>query len=185
MSPVNRAVSPSRRALTPSMAVPVRKRVATPHPKRVAANENEEFKFLQEATKSTPDEYFSTHATYVVRHPYQSGDENEFWTQNGGLSAAEYSKSADVGRPASVEVAAKITADGSVLTLHGISYVRHKKASSNKWREFPDVDGMDKPLGCVMYTDSDANDQEYWLGRYCDRLAVAAVLVLLTLVVPR
>jgi len=149
--------------LTPGMAVPVRKRVATPHPKRMAADQDEEIKYLQEATKSTPDEYFSMHATYVVRHPYQDEDENEFWSQAGSLTPQEYRNSANVGRPFSLEVAAKIKADGSVLTLSGISYVRHKKATSDKWREFPDVDGMDKPLGCVMYTDSDANDQEYWL----------------------
>ena len=149
LSPVNRAVSLSRRALTPSMAVPVRKRVATPHPKRFAPNGNEdgEIRYLQEATKSTPEEYYSMIATYVVRHPYETEQENEFWTHVGSQPMEDYRGTADVGKPSSLEVAAKIKADGSVLTLSGISSVRHKKVASNKWREFPDVDGMDKPLG--------------------------------------
>ena len=152
------------------MAVPVRKRVATPHPKRVSTpdgDENNEIKFLQEATKSTPEEYYSMIATYVVRHPHQTDAENDFWTAVGSQPTNEYRATADVGKPSSLEVAAKIKADGSVLTLSGISCVRHKKVGqTTKWREFPDVDGMDKPLGCVMYIDTEANEKEYWLGEW-------------------
>lgn len=72
---------------------------------------------------------------------------------------------AEVAKPFTLEVAATITADGSILTLSGVSTVRHKKSESSEWKVYEDVDDMDKPLGCIMFLDSEYNEKEYWLGK--------------------
>lgn len=166
MSPLNASATPrrgSRSASSPALlGSSTRKRVPTPHPKR--KKEGEEA-FLQEAATSIPYEYTSSLATYIVRRPYVSSSE-EPWNIAGTLSAHEYQQTLNVNKPPTLEVAAKITADGSILTLSGVSTVRHKNNANQQWKVFEDVDDMDKPLGCVMYIDSDANEKEYWLGAY-------------------
>jgi hypothetical protein len=143
---------------------PVKKRASTPHPKREGQSSDERH-FLTEATKSAPDEFYSELATYVVRKPYTSCSDPAFWSMVGVASSNEYQLRADADKPVSIEVAAKINADGSILTLGGLSTVRHKKVGSSQWKIYEDVDEMDKPLGCVMYIDGDANEKEYWLGK--------------------
>ena len=65
-----------------------------------------------------------------MRRPYVRIDNDEFWKEVGELSSEEYQASADVGKPASLEIAAKIKVDGSVLLLSGPCTVRHKKPRS-------------------------------------------------------
>ena len=165
-----RATSPGRvgmtSALSPLAGHVVRKRVATPHPKRKTGKEaNREREYLIEATKSTPDEFFSSLATYEVRRPYTTSANPNLWSAAAVVSSNEYQMNAEVAKPFTLEVAATITADGSILTLSGVSTVRHKKTESNEWKVYEDVDDMDKPLGCVMYLDSEYNEREYWLGK--------------------
>ena len=169
LSGPGRAASPSRRAMTGAIGPGVRKRVSTPHPKRVNndTSNGEESKLLAKATETNPDEFDSEVATYHVRRPYVRIDNDEFWNEVGELSNEEYQVSADVGKPASLEIAAKIKVDGSVLLLSGLCTVRHKKPRSTKWKIFEDVDDMDKPLGSVMFIDEEANEGEYWLGTSC------------------
>lgn len=165
-----RAMSPGRAgmaaALSPTLGHVIRKRVATPHPKRKTGEEaNKEREYLIEATKSTPDEYFSTLATYEVRRPYTTNYNAALWSVAAVSSSNEYQMQADASKPLSLEVAARITADGSILTLNGVSTVRHKKVDVDEWKVYKDVDEMDKPLGCIMYLDSEYNEREYWLGK--------------------
>lgn len=115
------------------------------------------------AAKTIAYEYDSSHATYVVRHPYIEEDA-EFWDSAGTQSAEAYQMTVNPFKPSTLEVGAKIAADGSILTLCGTSTVRHQNATTQEWRVFEDVDEMDGPLGCVLYIDGDANEKEYWLG---------------------
>eukprot|EP00957_Ditylum_brightwellii_P183246 13958249-Ditylum_brightwellii.AAC.1 len=144
----------STQKTSPSPA-PVRNRRSTPFPKRrtakvklgldfaredadlgVAANndnEEEEMEFLIAAARAIPDEYNSELASYFVRRPYLSPEEEVsgaqeenglLWDQYGVVSAAEYADGARVSQPESLEVVATVEADGSVLVLHGMSSVR-------------------------------------------------------------
>ena len=162
LSPLN--ASPARRlSATPMGGGSTRKRVATPHPKRRTTEQDSQANtYLQEAAKTIPYEYYSSQATYVVRRPYSAKEDDTLWAEAGTQSTGAYQSTVNVNKPSTLEVAAKITADGSLLTLNGTCTVRHKNAT--EWRVFDNVDEMDKPLGCVMYIDGDANEKEYWLG---------------------
>jgi hypothetical protein len=127
------------------------------------------------AAKTIAYEYYSSHATYVVRHPFHEEEEAEFWESAGTQSAEAYQMTVNPDKPFTLEVGAKITADGSILTLSGTSTVRHKNATSHEWRVFEDVDEMDDPLGCVLYIDGDANEKEYWLGKELSRTSRSCV----------
>ena len=165
MSPLNASATPnrgSRSASSPALLGPssARKRVPTPHPKRIQSDQ-QDGTFLKEAASSIPYEYTSTLATYIVRRPHIATSQKEdFWN----CATSDYHSVVNVNQPPTLEVAAKITADGSILTLSGVSTVRHKNSATEEWKVFQDVDDMDKPLGCVMYIDSDASEKEYWLG---------------------
>lgn len=149
--------------MTPAIGPGVRKRVATPHPKRQQKMNGEEAKFLAMATEANPDEFDSELATYVVRRPYAPHDE-DFWKGVGELAKDEYKAAASVTDPSSLEICAKIKPDGSILMLSGRSNVRHKKPRSTKWRRFDNADELDQPLGSIMFIDDFANEGEYWLG---------------------
>jgi len=162
LSPLNASATPRHGSRSASsnalLGSSTRKRVPTPHPKRnTREDDDDDDEFLQEAAKSIPYEYTSALATYLVRRPYISSLE-EMW------ASRDYQP--DINKPPTLEVAATITADASILTLSGVSTVRHKNAATQQWKVYQDVDDMDKPLGCVMYIDSDANEKEYWLGEY-------------------
>lgn len=181
MSPLNASATPSRgsrSASSPALlgSSTTRKRVSTPHPKRKTNGKSDDSEFLQQAASSLPYEYTSTLATYIVRRPYVSSPE-EPWNEAGTQSAHDYQASLNVHAPDTLEVCAKITADSSTLTLSGVSTVRHQNAASQQWKVFENVDDMDKPLGCVMYIDSDASEKEYWLGEF----ALSVVVVLLVM----
>eukprot|EP00546_Thalassionema_frauenfeldii_P020970 CAMPEP_0178903834 /NCGR_PEP_ID=MMETSP0786-20121207/5368_1 /TAXON_ID=186022 /ORGANISM="Thalassionema frauenfeldii, Strain CCMP 1798" /LENGTH=685 /DNA_ID=CAMNT_0020575231 /DNA_START=85 /DNA_END=2141 /DNA_ORIENTATION=+ len=154
-----RQQSPSRRALNPAIGPGVRKRATTPQPRRCVSDPH----MLALATKSNPDEYDSAIATYKVRRPYAPYEEETFWKNIGELTNEEYQNLANVQNPFSLEVAAQIKADGSVLLLHGISDCRHKKKRAKVWRLFDNVDERDQPLGSVQFIDANANEGEYWL----------------------
>lgn len=172
MSPLNVSATP-RRGLR-SVATPLgKKRVATPHPKRNGSSEDREF--LIQAANTIAHEYYSTQATYVVRRPYVEED-SELWDTVGTQSSEAYQMTVNANKPSTLEVAAKITADGSILTLTGSSTVRHKNATTQEWRVFDDVDEMDDPLGCVLYIDGHANEKEYWLGKKLTRAHLWSIL---------
>jgi hypothetical protein len=94
-------------------------------------------------------------------------DNDDFWNKAGcELSKEEYQASADrLDKPASLDIAANIKADGSILLLSGVCNVRQITTIHKMGRIFEDVDDMDKPLGSVMFIDEQANEGEYWLGK--------------------
>jgi hypothetical protein len=146
-----------------------RKRIATPHPKRDASggddNEMENEKLYGEAVKYTPFEYTTDVATFIVRRPYGNATDKEYWFQVGNAPGKQYEKTANAKKPSTLEVVAQINADGSVLSLHGDSSIRHMAADADDWIEFGSYDELDKPLGSITYIDSEANEKDYSLGK--------------------
>mmetsp|Transcript_39485 Transcript_39485/g.43680 ORF Transcript_39485/g.43680 Transcript_39485/m.43680 type:complete len:803 (+) Transcript_39485:115-2523(+) len=154
--------SPSRRALNPAIGPGLRKRTTTPHP-RTRDGGYYSPELLALATRSNPDEYDSQVATYKIRRPYAPHEEDTFWKDVGELSLEEYQSTASVQIPSSLEVAAVIKADNSVLLVFHASDCRHKKKKAKVWRSFDNIDERDQPLGSVMFIDIQANEGEYWL----------------------
>ena len=171
---------------TPGM----RKRILTPHPRlrRPAAGEDDEGAssdperdLLMKAAESIPHEFVSDLATYYVRVPYVSSQPDDAatpgssdpWELHGvAASSRFYADVADVNRPATVEVMARIVSDGSVAVLHEACSFRHETAGGNGSNDFRNVDAMDGPLGCVMYIDVDGTEREYWLGKSHSRFVI-------------
>ena len=161
----------------------VRKRILTPHPRRRRPADGEggdapsdpERHLLVQAAESIPHEFVSDLATYYVRVPYVPSQPDDAatpgssdpWELHGvAASARFYADVADVNRPPTVEVMARIVSDGSVAVLHDACSFRHETAGGNGSNDFHDVDAMDRPLGCVMYIDVDGTEREYWLGEF-------------------
>lgn len=158
--------------LSPGLATPTastHKRMATPHPKYSlqstpsAANDEEDSRsFFSDAVQCTPFEFTTELATYVVRRPYGKAKERELWFQTGYLNSKQYERTADVNKADSLEIVAQISADGSILSLHGSNFVRHRSGDC-EWREFGNVDELGQPLGSITYIDSDASEKDYSL----------------------
>lgn len=161
--------SPKSPGLASPRANP-RRRVATPHPKRDAKgdddNETENAKLYSEAAKYAPFEYSTDLASFLIRRPYGNATDKEFWFKAGYAPSKQYEKNADVKKPSTLEIVAQIKADGSMMSLHGESFVRHIGADVDAdWEEFGSYDDLDKPLGSITYIDSDANEKDYSLGK--------------------
>ncbi|KAL7544365.1 hypothetical protein ACHAWF_007752, partial [Thalassiosira exigua] len=151
------------------------------------ANEGEEVEreYLVQAARSIPHEYGTRLASYFVRRPYVASDEEAasyFHMSAGG----RYLANSTAYDPSSLEVVARVDADGSVFTLRGRSDARHGRMStaaamggtggvggepidaraeeeSLDWATFDDVEGRERALGRVTYIDAEGNEREYWL----------------------
>jgi len=85
-------------------------------------------------------------------------------------SVEGYWKNSNVKDEKSLEVLAKVEADGSILHIHGDS-CRHGlpvigdngSVTGYEFKTFADVESMDGALGKVIFIDSEGNDGEYWL----------------------
>jgi len=144
-------------------STPVRRRAATPYPKRETSEKEEDQKFYRQAAECVQHVYVTDVATFTVRRPYGLATERDLWFSAGELNNKMYQKSVNVKKSSTLEVAAKINADGSFLVLHGEASVRHQNASDGEWHDFGDANERGKPLGSVMYIDGEANEREYSL----------------------
>lgn len=163
------------------------KRAATPYPKQKkgANGASVEKEFLVEAANCAEFEFVVEGlASYMIRRPFGLAEEKDFWCSSGQKNTKMYERSADVCDASTLEVAAVVEADGSVLSLHGEAMVRHQ-TNNGISKDHGNVNDRDKPLGSIMYIDSDANDKEYLLdevfegavaarSHYCSSLVVAA-----------
>lgn len=182
---IARAMSP----LSMANATPW-KRASTPHPKHksmlLESSSDGDKEFLVQAAECAVFEFgVEGLASYIVRRPFGLADEKELWFSAGQKNTKMYERTADVCKSSTLEVAAKIEADGSVVALYGEAMVRHQTAGDGMWNDFGNVDDRDKPLGSVTYIDSDANEKDYSLdevfegavaarNHYCSSLVVAA-----------
>ena len=166
---------------------PTRKRMKSPLPSNrstydVSTNPLSDLNVACRAVETVDDSYTSDLATYIVRKPY-GGNENmeHVFKQNPDNSdydckiswyepVKKYLDTANVQEEASIEVLAKISADNSVLLLYGSS-CRHGTAVVGneghvvdyEWKNYNDIEKMEKALGRIIYIDSHGNDGEYWL----------------------
>ncbi|KAL9180491.1 hypothetical protein ACHAXT_010944 [Thalassiosira profunda] len=155
------------------------KRVTTPRPKRLQPSSPEgaqgygpegvvEREYLAAAARTIPSEYGTRSASYFVRRPYaDAAGEEEMWAHPHLSTGDAYRRSATASDPASLEVVARIEADGSVFTLAGASEARHGRAAGlgeeREWTVFADVEGRETALGRVAYIDAEGNERDYWL----------------------
>lgn len=182
------ALSPTTSAGTTTSATSTFKRLRapTPHPKRQSQQQSphpmnkdsEEYLYLAEAAKCVPIEFVCDVATIFVRCPYgavNQYNDHDPWNDGTTITTAEandlnYDATANVHQPETVQVIAKITADGSLLILSGASTVRYKKNSTETeegWKTLADDDTISSvaSFGTIMYIDGDANEKDYSLGK--------------------
>lgn len=181
------------KAMTPlSMsrnATPVRKRMPTPQPKGHKAKGvvDADTECLKEVAKCAVFEFeVPGLASFIIRRPFGLITDKELWYLAGQRNSKMYEKCADVHNASTLEVLAMIEGDKSIMALYDTATVRHRtKESGGSWKEFGNVDELDKPLGSIMYIDSEANEKEYSLDdvfegavaarhHYCSSLVVAA-----------
>ena len=185
LAPSSLPMSPPGTILSPLTPAPRRRRVPTPHPKKVPfvaeeLDDDEEdedlLPFLSEAATLVPHEYESDTASFVVRRPYGIESNQELWFENGQVGAKVYQQNASARQMESLEIVSVIAADGSKLVVYGLDSVRHG-SREGLWQEFPssnpDIGEDEKPLGNVTYIDAEANECMYSL----DTLYQSAVSV--------
>jgi len=149
----------------------------------------------QKAVQTVEDVFVSDFATYIVRKPYQyqNGNGNDSMVCNlnahvededvlgfGSVASPPvswvdpvetYGKNASAKEEKSLEVIARIKADGSILLIWGASSCRHGIPTLGdggavldyEYKTFDDVEYMDGSLGKILYIDAEGNDGEYWL----------------------
>jgi hypothetical protein len=182
------ALSPSATSGTTNSATTTFKRLRapTPYPTRLPqqpspdpiSKDSEEYMYLVEAAKCVPIEYVSGIATIFVRCPYGAVNhyhEDDPWKD--GTTAAimeakdtDYHETANVYQPGTVHVLAKISADGSLFVLSGVSTVRYKRnhnETEDSWKTLAEDDTIASisSFGTIMYIDGDANEKDYSLGK--------------------
>jgi hypothetical protein len=160
-----------------------RKRMKSPEPSGRKKNVDplSDIDIASRAVETVDHIFESTLATYVVRKPYGGNeqlectfkDEKSFndrgTTVNWNSPVLNYLQNASVKDERTLEVAAKLKADGSILMLYGSS-CRHGtiaiSSDGNKefeFKTFDDAEYMDGSLGKIIYIDTEGNDGEYWL----------------------
>ena len=134
------------------------------------------------AVETVEDVFTSNLATYAVRKPYGGDEEMEYTFaeehfgeiyQKCPVSWIEpvpsYLKNATVKDEKSLEVLARLEADGSILIIygnscrHGVPNIGNDGAPGYEFQTFDNVEYMEDSLGKIIYVDSEGNDGEYWL----------------------
>jgi hypothetical protein len=133
-----------------------------------------------EAANCIPHEYTTNEeggasATYLIRRPYGLETEPKFFAVCSSTSHELYGRRAHVSTPASMEVAVKVQADKSIMVVFGQAGVRYLITNNNSddnddnddndWKEFANVDELDRPLGNVSFIDENANEGDYSLDQ--------------------
>lgn len=160
-----------------------KKRMKSPEPSGRKKNVDplSDINIASRAVETVDHVFESTLATYVVRKPYGGNEQMECIfkdenmlndvgaTANWTSSVLTYLQVASVKDERTLEVAAKLKADGSVLIVCGSS-CRHGTLSVSsdgneefEFRIFNDAEYMDGSLGKILYIDTEGNDGEYWL----------------------
>eukprot|EP00804_Cyclotella_cryptica_P010408 CCRYP_018149-RA/>CCRYP_018149-RA protein AED:0.33 eAED:0.33 QI:289/1/1/1/1/1/3/326/738 len=160
LTPRSRPTSPERWNNPP---LETKKNRVAPLPK----GEKMDQTYILEAANILPNEYETDLVNYTVRNPNSS----ESFDYDFFSSEESYREKFDIDESDSVEVLARIEADGSVFALIG-NHARHGKTSSEsgfgeeealEWNVFEDIDETSRVLGSVTYIDMEGNEKEYWL----------------------
>lgn len=146
--------------LTSQPRGPLRRRSSLPRPKHQPQQLAPEL--LKQATERVEHEYVTDLATFTVRRPYGVAEERDLWMAAGQLVSKLYGKQATASQVSSIEVAATIAADGTIMAVYGEGQARHQTAKGD-WEDFGAVYERDAPLGSVSYIDNNAVESEYSL----------------------
>jgi hypothetical protein len=136
----------------PFRSVPV-----VPRPRRSPAEADLPPEVLRAAASNVEHEYVADCATYIVRRPYDLAVERELWFKAGNAPAKRYAEAATVMKVPSLEVAAVIRVDGSILSISGIHLVRHE--SNGEWHDFGPAVENGESLGLVTLVDGDTGEE--------------------------
>ena len=160
-----------------------RKRMKSPEPSGRKKNVDplSDIDIASRAVETVDHIFESTLATYVVRKPYGGNEQlectfkdnkpfnNRGTTVNWSSPVLNYLQNASVKDERTLEVAAQLKADGSILMLYGSSCRHGTVAISSdgneefEFKTFHDAEYMDGSLGKIIYIDTEGNDGEYWL----------------------
>ena len=126
-----------------------------------------EMQYIVDAAKIIPNEYESDLVNYIIRGPNSS----DIFHYDFFSSENDYRESFDVDDSETVEVLAKIEADGSEFVLVGkdarygkYGGERKGEEESLEWSVFEDLENSSLVLGSVTYIDMEGNEREYCLG---------------------
>lgn len=166
-----------------------RRRMKSPEPRRGGKDPLKDLNLASKAVETVEEIFQSSNAKFVVRKPYGGNELKDYWFDNDfnvqghghgqGQDACSvewmesvegYWTKASVKDETSLEVLAKVDADGSILHIHGKS-CRHGLpimgdngiVTGYEYKIFEDVEYMDGALGKVIFIDGEGNDEEYWL----------------------
>ena len=153
-----------------------RRRMKSPEPKRDGADPLRDMNVASRAVETVEDTFQSPLATYIVRKPYGGNETMSYYFEDGSSplewiqSVNDYVGNSNVKDEKTLEVLAKIQADGSVLHLygtccrHGTPIIGQNGAIAGfEYKDYGDVEYMDGSIGKVIYIDTEGNDGEYWL----------------------
>lgn len=186
-----------------------RRRMKSPEPSGRKKNLDplSDVQIASKAVESVDNTFESSLAIYVVRKPYGGCDEMNYEFKDGEVSNGKgtsitwisstlsYLQNASVREERTIEVAAQLKCDGSILIVHGSS-CRHGTLSvtSNgdtdlEYKYFDNIEHMDGSMGTTLYIDSEGNECEYSLDpiydealtireSYCSNVFSAAMALL-------
>lgn len=160
---------------TPVRRRRISQRTLTPHPKNAQHPlelERQHIIHFRDAASCIPFEYASEFGNFVVRRPYGMETADKMFQFCKGMPLQEYRRKAHISDLTTLEVAVEITADQSLLLLHGTAGIRYFNKNGNK-KDIPNVDELDRPLGTISYIDAQANEKDYSL----DEILEQALLV--------
>lgn len=136
---------------------PLRHPPVLPRPKRGPSAADLPPEALRSAAERVEHEYVADCATFVVRRPYGLAEERELWFKTGQMPAKKYAEAASVSQVSTIEVAAVVRADESLLSVSGPHLVRHE--SNGQWHEFGDAPEKGEPLGYVSIVDGNTGEE--------------------------
>jgi hypothetical protein len=136
---------------------PLRQPHVLPRPKRGPSAADLPPEALRSAAERVEHEYVADCATFIVRRPYGLAEERELWYKTGQLVAKKYAEAASVSQVSTIEVAAVVRADESLLSVSGPHMVRHE--SNGQWYDFGDAPEKGEPLGFVTVVDGNTGEE--------------------------
>jgi hypothetical protein len=177
---------------------PRRRRMKSPEPSsrsRPDSNPLLDMNIASRAVETVEDVFTSNLATYVVREPYGGNEtmdynfpdevdgnddahghghghghgESQACSISWQESIESYLKKSTVKDEKTLEVLAKLEADGSILLIygdscrHGVPSIGDGGITGYEFRTFEDVEYLEGSLGKIVFIDTEGNDGEYWL----------------------
>jgi hypothetical protein len=145
-------------------------------------NGGQQLHTFREAALCVPYEYTTKNATFYIRRPYGVDTVPEiFRVLSPHTTDKEYKRRSRVSSSETIQVAIVVSADNSLMLLHGSAGVRYKTDPSDvlcdDWVDVPDVGLMDVPLGYVNIEHHEIGNQNSIEYYSLDEILEEAMLV--------